>query len=166
MTVVDVTRRTPFRRDGARGRANCCRADPRRPHDEAFPFATSRLIDLGYSTVRATRITYVGELGWELYVPTEFAVGVYETLLGGRRASTAWRTAGYYTINALRLEKGYRAFGAELTPDYEPRRGRAALRVQARHRDRRSSAARLSRRSGRRARAGGWSRWSSTTPTR
>ena len=48
--------------------------------DGAFPFATSREIDLGYATVRATRITYVGELGWELYVPAEFAVGVFELL--------------------------------------------------------------------------------------
>ena len=48
---------------------------------EAFPFGTSQEITLGYSTVRATRITYVGELGWELYVPVEFAVGVYEDLM-------------------------------------------------------------------------------------
>ena len=49
--------------------------------DEAFPFGSSREIDLGYATVRATRITYVGELGWELYVPAEFAVGAYEDLM-------------------------------------------------------------------------------------
>ena len=54
--------------------------------DEAFPFGTSRQISLGYATVRATRITYVGELGWELYVPAEFAVGVYEDLMDSRRA--------------------------------------------------------------------------------
>ena len=83
--------------------------------DEAFPFATSRTIDLGYATARATRITYVGELGWELYVPAEFAVGVYEQLI-----SSGAVNAGYSAINSLRLEKGYRAFGAELTPDYSP----------------------------------------------
>ena len=60
------------------GEANLSGADL---SNDAFPFGTSRLIDLGYSTVRATRITYVGELGWELYVPTEFAVGVYEDLM-------------------------------------------------------------------------------------
>ncbi|MGZ8719554.1 MAG: GcvT family protein, partial [Aeromicrobium sp.] len=49
--------------------------------EEAFPFGTSREIDLGISTFRATRITYVGELGWELYVPTEFALGVYDDLI-------------------------------------------------------------------------------------
>jgi len=85
----------------------------------AFPFSTSKQIDLGYATVRATRITYVGELGWELYVPTEFAVGVYELLShAGREIGLV--NAGYYTINSLRLEKAYRAYGAELTPDYNP----------------------------------------------
>jgi 4-methylaminobutanoate oxidase (formaldehyde-forming) len=78
-----------------------------------FPFATSRLVDLGYSTVRATRITYVGELGWELYVPAEFVVGVFEHL---RSAANA----GYHAINALRLEKGYRAWGADIGPDDNP----------------------------------------------
>jgi glycine cleavage system aminomethyltransferase T/glycine/D-amino acid oxidase-like deaminating enzyme len=87
--------------------------------DAAFGFGTSALIDLGYSTVRATRLTYVGELGWELYVPTEFAVGVYEDLLAAG-ADLGVVNAGYYAIESLRLEKGYRAFGRELTPDYNP----------------------------------------------
>ena len=86
---------------------------------EAFPFATSREIDLGMSTVRATRITYVGELGWELTVPAEFAVGVFGLLSDAGRAF-GLVNAGYYAINALRLEKGYRAFGTELNPDYGP----------------------------------------------
>ncbi|WP_433604948.1 GcvT family protein [Dactylosporangium sp. CA-139114] len=81
----------------------------------AFPFATSREIDLGHATVRATRITYVGELGWELYVPSEFAAGVYEQLVGAGATQ-----AGYYTINSLRLEKGYRAWGSDLRPDTNP----------------------------------------------
>jgi 4-methylaminobutanoate oxidase (formaldehyde-forming) len=84
-----------------------------------FPFATSREIDLGYATVRATRMTYVGELGWELYVPAEFAVGVLDDLLTAG-ADLGARRAGYYAIDSLRLEKGYRAFGRELTPDYGP----------------------------------------------
>jgi glycine cleavage system aminomethyltransferase T len=87
--------------------------------EEAFPFGTSRDIDLGYATVRATRITYVGELGWELYVPAEFAVGAYSDLVAaGDELGLA--NAGYYAIESLRLEKGYRAFGRELTPDYNP----------------------------------------------
>ena len=87
--------------------------------DEAFPFGSSRQIPLGYATVRATRITYVGELGWELYVPAEFAVGVYEDLMRAGGPVGVGR-GGYYTIESLRLEKGYRAFGRELTPSENP----------------------------------------------
>ncbi|NUP46719.1 MAG: FAD-dependent oxidoreductase [Catenulispora sp.] len=85
----------------------------------AFPFGASRMVDVGYATVRATRITYVGELGWELYIPAEFAVGVYETL---RAAGDAFGVAdgGYYAIEAMRVEKAYRAWGRELTPDCDP----------------------------------------------
>jgi len=87
--------------------------------EEAFPFGTSRQIALGYATVRATRITYVGELGWELYVPAESAVGVYEDLMeSGERFGVG--RGGYYTIESMRLEKGYRAFGRELTPSENP----------------------------------------------
>jgi glycine cleavage system aminomethyltransferase T/glycine/D-amino acid oxidase-like deaminating enzyme len=85
----------------------------------AFPFGTSREIDLGYSTVRATRITYVGELGWELYVPAEFAVGVYQDLMAAGEPLGVVN-AGYYAIESMRLEKAYRAYGRELTPDYDP----------------------------------------------
>jgi 4-methylaminobutanoate oxidase (formaldehyde-forming) len=87
-------------------------------HD-AFAFSTSREIALGYATVRATRITYVGELGWELSVPTEFAVGVYEDLVAAG-ADLGLVDAGYSAINSLRLDKGYRAFGSDLTPDHTP----------------------------------------------
>ena len=69
--------------------------------------------------MRATRITYVGELGWELYVPAEFAVGVYEDLMKAGAQFGVGR-GGYYTIESLRLEKGYRAFGRELTPSENP----------------------------------------------
>ena len=103
--------------------------------DDAFPFGTSRQISLGYATVRATRITYVGELGWELYVPAEFAVGVYEDLMDAGAAFGVGR-GGYYTIESLRLEKGYRAFGRELTPSENPGRSGAAVRVQAEDRHR------------------------------
>jgi heterotetrameric sarcosine oxidase gamma subunit len=85
----------------------------------AFPFGCSREIDLGYATVRATRLSYVGELGWELYVPVEQAVSVYETLVAAGR-DFGLRDAGYYALESLRLEKGYRAWGRELTPDYTP----------------------------------------------
>ena len=87
--------------------------------DEAFPFGTSQPISLGYATVRATRITYVGELGWELYVPAEFAVGTYQDLMEAGEHFGVGR-GGYYTIESMRLEKGYRAFGRELTPSENP----------------------------------------------
>ena len=87
--------------------------------DDAFPFSTSQQISLGYATVRATRITYVGELGWELYVPAEFAVGVYDDLMEAGAPFGVGR-GGYYAIESLRLEKGYRAFGRELTPSENP----------------------------------------------
>jgi heterotetrameric sarcosine oxidase gamma subunit len=87
--------------------------------EDAFPFGASREISLGYATVRATRITYVGELGWELYVPAEFAVGVYEDLMAAGERFGVGR-GGYYTIESMRLEKGYRAFGRELTPSENP----------------------------------------------
>jgi 4-methylaminobutanoate oxidase (formaldehyde-forming) len=104
---------------GPRSRELMQRASTDDFSNEAFPFGTSREIDLGYATVRATRLTYVGELGWELYTPVEFAVGVYETLLAaGRDLGVA--NAGYYAIDSLRLEKGYRAWGRELSPDITP----------------------------------------------
>ncbi|MDE2347243.1 MAG: FAD-dependent oxidoreductase [Gammaproteobacteria bacterium] len=85
----------------------------------AFPFATSRTIELGYALVRATRITYVGELGWELYVPTEFMVGVYEELAAaGARFGLAH--AGYHALNSLRIEKGYRHWGHDITDEETP----------------------------------------------
>jgi heterotetrameric sarcosine oxidase gamma subunit len=87
--------------------------------DAGFPFGTSREVDLGYFRVRATRITYVGELGWELYVPAEFGAGVYAALTTAG-AGFGLVNAGYYTIESMRLEKAYRAFGRELTPEYNP----------------------------------------------
>ena len=90
------------------------------PFDDAsFPFGTSREVVVGTTLVRATRITYVGELGWELYVPTELARSVYEDLF---RVGTDLGVvpAGYYAIESMRLEKGYRAFARELTTDTGP----------------------------------------------
>jgi 4-methylaminobutanoate oxidase (formaldehyde-forming) len=85
----------------------------------AFPFGAIRDIGIGYATVLASRRTYVGELGWELYVPAEYAGGVYDALMDAGRDLGA-RNAGYYAVESLRLEKGYRAWGRELTPDYNP----------------------------------------------
>jgi heterotetrameric sarcosine oxidase gamma subunit len=119
-TLVDVTSAyAVFGVMGPKSRALLSALTSADLSDKAFPFATSQQISLGYATVRATRITYVGELGWELYVPAEFAVGVYEDLMeAGAQFGVA--RGGYYTIESLRLEKGYRAFGRELSPTDNP----------------------------------------------
>ncbi|WP_434058471.1 GcvT family protein [Coralliovum pocilloporae] len=87
--------------------------------NDAFPFGTHKSIDLGYATVLANRMTYVGELGWELLVPVEFTIGVYEDLMSAG-AAFGIRDAGYYALEGLRIEKGYRAWSRELTPDITP----------------------------------------------
>jgi len=104
---------------GPRSRELLTRVSTAQFGNEHFPFGASREIDLGYATVRATRRTYVGELGWELYVPVEFTVGVYEALMEAGR-DLGLVNAGYYAVESLRLEKGYRAWGRELTPDINP----------------------------------------------
>jgi 4-methylaminobutanoate oxidase (formaldehyde-forming) len=87
--------------------------------DRVFPFATSRVIELGYALVRASRITFVGELGWELYVPTEFMQGVYDELLAaGARHGLVH--AGYHALNSLRIEKAYRHWGHDITDEDTP----------------------------------------------
>jgi glycine cleavage system aminomethyltransferase T len=74
---------------------------------------------IGYATAYANRMTYVGELGWELIVPSEFAVGVYEALHEAGR-EFGLTDCGYYALEALRVEKGFRAWSRELTPDVNP----------------------------------------------
>ena len=87
--------------------------------NDAFPFGAIRDIEIPGAGLWASRRTYVGELGWELYVPTEQAGGVYDALMQAG-ADLGVRNAGYYAVESLRLEKGYRAWGRELTPDYNP----------------------------------------------
>ncbi len=69
--------------------------------------------------MRATRITYVGELGWEIYVPTEFMVGVYEELTSAGKAHGLVH-AGYHALNSLRIEKAYRHWGHDITDEETP----------------------------------------------
>ncbi|MCF1708852.1 FAD-dependent oxidoreductase [Tabrizicola sp. J26] len=85
----------------------------------AFPFGTARTIGIAGCPVLALRVTYVGELGWELHIPTEFAVTVYEALVAAG-APLGLVNAGYRAIETLRLEKGYRAWGADIGPDHTP----------------------------------------------
>jgi 4-methylaminobutanoate oxidase (formaldehyde-forming) len=84
-----------------------------------FPFATSREIELGYAMVRASRITFVGELGWELYVPTEFMQHVYDRIIEAGDA-VGLTHAGYHALNSLRLEKAYRHWNHDITDEDSP----------------------------------------------
>jgi glycine cleavage system T protein len=86
---------------------------------EAFPFATSKEIELGYAMVRASRITYVGELGWELYIPAEFATGVYDTLVQAG-ADFNLQNVGMHAMNSLRMEKAYRHWGHDIADEDTP----------------------------------------------
>ena len=88
-------------------------------YDAAFPFMSSREIEIGYAPVRATRITYVGELGWELYIPTEFALGAYDAIAEAGSA-VGLANAGFHAMDSLRLERGYRAWGSDVTDQDTP----------------------------------------------
>ena len=87
--------------------------------NQAFPFGTARRISVANCPVLALRVTYVGELGWELHMPTDVAVTVYEALMAAG-AGLGLVNAGYRAIETLRLEKGYRAWGADIGPDHTP----------------------------------------------
>ncbi|HFA59260.1 MAG TPA: aminomethyl transferase family protein, partial [Rhodospirillales bacterium] len=84
-----------------------------------FPFATSRILEIGYAEVRASRLTYVGELGYELYVPAEFALHVFERILEAGEAF-GLGFAGMQAMNSCRTEKGYRHWGHDIGPEDTP----------------------------------------------
>ena len=85
----------------------------------AFPFGTAQVIGIAGCPVLALRVTYVGELGWELHFPVEYAASVYAALHEAGRPH-GLRNAGYRAIETLRLEKGYRAWAADIGPDHTP----------------------------------------------
>jgi glycine cleavage system aminomethyltransferase T/glycine/D-amino acid oxidase-like deaminating enzyme len=90
--------------------------------DQAFPYMSLREITVGDVPVRALRVTYVGELGWELYCPTEYGLGLWRALWeAGREHGIV--AGGYRAIDSMRLEKGYRVWGADITPDESPDEG-------------------------------------------
>lgn len=87
--------------------------------NQALPYMTCRDITVGHAPVRALRVTYVGELGWELYTPTEYGLQLWDTLWAAGQ-SHGLAPAGYRAIDALRLEKGYRYWSADMTPEETP----------------------------------------------
>jgi glycine cleavage system aminomethyltransferase T len=98
---------------------------PLTPQDlssEAFPYMTLRELTIGDVPARALRVTFVGELGWELYCPTEYGMALWNALweAGEPHGVVA---GGYRAIDSMRLEKGYRVWGADITPDETPYEG-------------------------------------------
>ena len=87
--------------------------------DDGFKFGTIRTIGIAGCPVQALRVTYVGELGWELHLPVEYATSVYSALMKAG-ADHGLENAGYRAIESLRLEKGYRAWGSDIGPDHTP----------------------------------------------
>ena len=82
--------------------------------NEKFPYMTYQEIEIGYAKIIACRVTYVGELGWELYIPTEFMDSVFPIILkSGKNENMC--LAGYHALDSLRLEKGYRSWGHDIT---------------------------------------------------
>jgi 4-methylaminobutanoate oxidase (formaldehyde-forming) len=87
--------------------------------NDGFPYMRARELAVGTVPCLALRVTYVGELGWELYCPTEFGAALWDALWEGGRAH-GLVAGGYKAIDSLRLEKGYRVWGADVTPEETP----------------------------------------------
>ncbi len=107
---------------GPRSREVLAELTPADLGNDAFPYMSAREITVGNVPVRALRVTYVGELGWEIYCPTEYGLGLWRALweAGEPRGIVA---GGYRAIDSMRLEKGYRVWGADITPDETPYEG-------------------------------------------
>ena len=104
---------------GPKARELLARVSPDDLSPEGLKFSWTKEIDLGFARVRAARMSYVGGPGFELYVPVEMARHVYLELMAAGQ-DLGLRDAGYYALDALRIEQGRRAWGAELGPDETP----------------------------------------------
>jgi glycine cleavage system aminomethyltransferase T/glycine/D-amino acid oxidase-like deaminating enzyme len=108
-----------FSLSGPRAREVLAPLTPQSLANHAFPFLTAREITVAHVPVRALRVTYVGELGWELYCPTEYGLVLWRALWeAGLPHGMA--AGGYRAIDSLRLEKGHRVWGVDITPDDTP----------------------------------------------
>lgn len=120
VTLTDVTSAyTVLSLQGPRSREILSRVTDAELSNEAFPFATSQEIDLGYGRAIANRLTYVGELGWELHIPTEFAQGAFDAVMEAG-ADFGLKPAGYHALEHLRSERAYREYELDLTPEDTP----------------------------------------------
>jgi 4-methylaminobutanoate oxidase (formaldehyde-forming) len=118
--INDITSsRTCFGLWGPRARDILQKVTRDNVSNAAFPYMTAKQITVGNIPALALRVTYVGELGWEFYAPTEYGQQLWDTLWdAGQEFGLA--AAGYKAIDSLRLEKGYRYWSADITPDYTP----------------------------------------------
>jgi 4-methylaminobutanoate oxidase (formaldehyde-forming) len=122
-TVRDVTSAWAcFGIWGPRAREVLAPLTPQDLSNSAFPYMAIRETTVGDVPVRALRVTYVGELGWELYCPSEYGLGLWRTLWKAG-AGHGMVAGGYRAIDSMRLEKGYRVWGADITPDETPYEG-------------------------------------------
>jgi len=113
-TVTDVTSGTPMLGlMGPNARALLQELTGADLSNETFKFARSAEVEIGYAIVRAQRITYVGELGWELYIPAEFALHVFERVIAAG-ARHGLKLAGFHAMNACRTEKSYLHWGHDI----------------------------------------------------
>ena len=120
VTLTDVTSGyTVLSLQGPRSRDILSQVTDAALSNEAFPFATSQEIDVGYARVIANRLTYVGELGWELHIPTEFAQSVFDAVMNAG-ADRGLKPAGYHALEHLRSERAYREYELDLTPEDTP----------------------------------------------
>jgi len=87
--------------------------------NQAFPFMTAKQLAVGFVPCLALRVTYVGELGWELYCPSEFGLRLWDTIWESGR-DKGLVAGGYKAVDSLRLEKGYRVWGADISPESDP----------------------------------------------
>jgi len=114
VTVTDVTSGTTLLTvQGPRSRELLQRLTSADLSNDAFPYLTAREIDVHYARVLAMRVTYVGELGWELHIPAEFSLTVYDALMEAG-ADLGYRNVGLGAMNSLRLEKAYRDYGLDI----------------------------------------------------
>ncbi|QPC41417.1 GcvT family protein [Kaustia mangrovi] len=119
-TVTDITSGLPMLGlMGPNARALLEKLSGEDLSNERCPFGTSRELEIGFARVRASRVTYVGELGWELYIPAEFAPHVFETIVEAGDAF-GLKPAGYHAMNACRMEKGFRHWGHDIAEEDTP----------------------------------------------
>jgi glycine cleavage system aminomethyltransferase T len=115
--VEDVTSR--YACLGLWGPAARAILQPLTTEELAFPYMRARELAVGSVPCLALRVTYVGELGWELYCPVEYGLRLWDTISeGGREHGLV--AGGYKAIDSLRLEKGYRVWGSDISPEDTP----------------------------------------------